>query len=162
MSDPTHQLSPQGQLLWVRDILGRGIGLRIAAGGHSMHPVIRHHDVLTLAPLGNHKPRVGDVLAFCDTLSGRLRIHRVIETLPQGCRLRGDNGSKDDGVIPPKHLLGIVTRVERNGRRLLLPVGFVGPWIARLNRGRSLQRLKHLPRRLRLCRPGRCRPGALT
>ncbi len=151
MSDQTHQLSPRGQLDWVRSILDRGVGLRIAAGGDSMHPLIRNHDVLTIEPLRDRIPRIGEILAFTDRLSGRLRIHRVIAVTPQGWRLRGDNRAKDDGVIPRDELLGIVTRVERNGRRVRLTIGPAAPLIARLNRANTLQRLTSLPARLRRC-----------
>ncbi len=40
-----------------------------------------------------------------------------------GYLIRGDNAPEGDGLVPLQDILGLVTRVERNGRRVLLGRG---------------------------------------
>ena len=120
-------------------VLSHSVPFRFTAHGHSMYPFIRDSDVVTVAPLGQRVPRVGDVVA---SLSGkdRLVIHRVVaadDSRPPAVArylIRGDNCAEADGRVPAEAVLGIVTRVERGGRPRRLGMGPGAAALALLSR----------------------------
>jgi hypothetical protein len=97
-------------------VLEEGAALRFTALGGSMHPFIRHGDTLTIAPLGERGPRLGDVCAFAESGSERLLIHRVISQRGARCLLKGDALGSPDGAVPAEALLGVVREVWRGGQ----------------------------------------------
>jgi ribosomal protein S18 acetylase RimI-like enzyme len=143
------RLSNLGQLELLRAVNERGVPLRTTARGFSMHPFIRDRDVLTIAPLHDRGPRVGDVAAFILPDTGRLAIHRIVGKNVRGWLLKGDNCEQADGVVVRENLIGRVTRIERKGRDVRFGLGPEGRWIALLNRGQALMRLKGFLRLLR-------------
>jgi hypothetical protein len=106
----------------LRAVLDKGVSFRFRATGFSMSPFISNGDVLTVFPLSG-RPRLGDVVAFVKQGTGRLAIHRVVATSAGGCLIKGDNSSKDDGYVPIANILGRITKVERNGKNVLLGLG---------------------------------------
>jgi len=135
----------------LRATIERGASLRTTVRGFSMSPFIKDGDVLTIAPMDQRAPRVGEVIAFVSPLGGRMAVHRVVSRQNDGWLLRGDNSTTNDGVLDLEDMLGRVVRVERDGRDVQLGVGAGGVLIARLNRGRGLTGLKavwRLPRRV--------------
>jgi hypothetical protein len=99
-----------------------------------MHPFICDGDVVTISPRAVGEMRLGDVVAFCHPNSGRLVVHRLVGQRPGGYLLRGDNALEEDGLIPPEKVLGLVTRVERRGRKVRLgqgPERRLLAWLAR-------------------------------
>jgi hypothetical protein len=133
-------LSNLGQAELLRAATERGVPLRTRARGFSMSPFIRDEDVLTIAPMNGRAPRVGEVVAFVHPDSGRLAIHRVIARVAAGWLARGDNCPKPDGVVPPGAILGVLIRVERDGRHARLGLGAEGWLIAWLQRTQVLMR----------------------
>jgi signal peptidase I len=121
------------QLELMRGVLERGVPFRFAALGFSMMPFIQHGDILTVAPLDQDTLRAGDVIAFVQTDNARLAVHRVIGTNNGVVIARGDNCPEADSIIPRANVLGIVTRVERNGRTVRLGFGAERRVIAWLN-----------------------------
>lgn len=139
-----------GQLEVLQAVLAEGRAFRMTALGNSMYPAIRSGDVLTVEPLDNRTPQPGRVVAFVHPETGRLIIHRVLTAAGDGWRLRGDNCPMDDGIVTREAMLGVVARVERNGRDIRCGVKWGGTLIAYLNRGQALRRvrwLSSLPRR---------------
>jgi hypothetical protein len=132
-------------------VLARGQSVRFRARGFSMRPVIQDHDVVTVSPLGGAIPCAGDMVACRHPATRRLVVHRVRAARPDGWLVQGDNVLDPDGVVPAADLIGLVTRVERDGaevyrftpgrpsaiRRLT--------WLARL----SLRAARGLARRLK-------------
>lgn len=99
-------------------LLGDGQTVRFRASGGSMHPTIRNHDIITVAPLGRSRIRVGDVVLY---RRGRAAIaHRVIRLQAGDGRpqlvLRGDAARCCDRPVDPGHVLGRVTAVARGDR----------------------------------------------
>jgi len=88
--------------------------------GSSMHPLVRSGDVVTIAPVAGPVP-VGAVVAAEVPGSGGLVVHRVVGRRRGRLLLRGDNGARADGSVPESALIGVVVRVERDGRA-------VRPW----------------------------------
>ena len=127
----------------------RGVPLRSAALGSSMAPFIHDHDILTIAPLGDRRPRIGDVVAFAACGGDHLVIHRVVAQAGDGWRIRGDNAWTDDGVASRDEILGRVVRVERGRCEVRLGVARGSRAIAVLSRSHVLAAVRSLTRSLR-------------
>ena len=107
----------------LRAVLDKGALFRFQAKGFSMSPFIEDGDVLTLSPLAGASPRRGDVVAFRRPQRGKLVIHRVVEKRGTSYLIRGDNSPKGDGLVPKANILGYVTKVERDGKKVFLGLG---------------------------------------
>lgn len=104
-------------------VLDRNMPFRFRAGGFSMAPFIKDGDVLTVSPWPDSPPGLGDVAAFLYPAGGMLAVHRIVAQTKSGYRLKGDGTDAADGLIPRSHMVGIVRKVERNGRGILLGLG---------------------------------------
>lgn len=95
------------------DLLQRGHAVEFRVRGDSMHPSIREHDLVHVAPSG--EVRVNDVvLALADR---GLTAHRVIAVNGEQVLTRGDNTPSADRALARDRILGKVVWVERNGAR---------------------------------------------
>jgi len=99
----------------------KGADFRFRASGTSMYPLIRDGDIITISPPKGIQPVSGDILAFRHPEKGNLIIHRVIGISQGSFQAKGDNSLDPDGPIPVSSILGVVTRVERNGSSLFWP-----------------------------------------
>jgi signal peptidase I len=99
----------------------KGADFRFRASGASMSPTIRNGDIITLSPLNGITPVFGDILAFRHPETGKLIVHRVIDVSSATFLAKGDSSLDPDGSIPIPNILGVVTRVERNGLSLFWP-----------------------------------------
>jgi hypothetical protein len=138
-------LSGQALLDLMRAVLDRDVPFRFCARGWSMTPFIRDGDVITVAPLQQFLPGVGQVVAFVRPDTGSLVVHRVVARRAAAVLIQGDNGLEyEDGHIPQENLLGRVTRIERNGRSVCIGLGPERYAIAWLSRIRLLAPLRGL------------------
>lgn len=137
-------LSNLGQLELLLAMAERGLPLRTTARGFSMHPFIHDNDVLTIEPIKYKQPSRGDVVAFAQPETGRLVIHRIIGRTDDGWLIKGDNCPKPDGIVATEKIIGLVCRVERQGKEVHLGIGKAGKLVAIINRGSTLLRLKQL------------------
>lgn len=99
----------------------KGASFRFQARGYSMTPAIRDGDVITLSPLGSKMPGRGDVLAFRHPERPRLLVHRVLRKKKSRYFIKGDNVTEADGWIPAENILGLITRVEQQGKARFWP-----------------------------------------
>lgn len=99
----------------------KGVPFRFNANGYSMTPAIRDGDTITLSPLKDLLPRRGDVFAFRHSNQLQMLVHRILRKKGDRFFIKGDNCSVADGWIPAENLLGIVTRVERQGKNVFWP-----------------------------------------
>jgi len=104
-------------------VLKRGACFRFQAKGGSMYPFIKDGDVITIFPLSEAPPRLGDVVAFTHPESGKLTVHRLVRRKGDAYFLKGDNIQEADGVVRRKDILGCVKKVEREGRRTFFGLG---------------------------------------
>lgn len=112
------------------DLLRRGHAVQFRVHGDSMHPVIRAEDVLHVEPSANFS--IGDVVL---TMADRgLTAHRVIALHDDVVVTRGDNVRDSDGPLDRARVLGVVTHVERGGRRLRVRRRGVAALVLRLRR----------------------------
>jgi signal peptidase I len=107
----------------LRAVLGRGASARFKARGFSMSPFIKNEDVITLAPLKDAAPSIGDVIAFVLREADKLCVHRVVGKEGDGYVTKGDNATDADESVSKENILGFVKRVEREGNEVFLGLG---------------------------------------
>jgi hypothetical protein len=129
------------------DLLRGGSPVRLEVTGHSMSPLIRSGDVVTIEPLSGRRPALGEVVAVAP--AGGLLVHRLVGWDRGRALSRGDVAAEADPVTSSEDLLGRVTRVERRGRRVRLGLGIERVPIAWLSRVGLLRALARLRQRLR-------------
>lgn len=129
-------------------VLAKGKPFRFRAKGWSMSPFIKDGDVITVSPLGGRAPRTGDVVAFLHPKSGHVGVHRIVRASGGEFLIRGDNVDGGDGSLTRKSILGTVTAVVRDGKKVRGAHGLLSPAIAFLSRTGGLVRGLGLLRRL--------------
>ena len=125
----------------VEGLLARGMCVSVAPRGWSMYPtIVPGRDRVTIAPLPDAaRPRSrgvrrGDVVLFRRDYARTLALtpgavatapagdvlvlHRVCRVAPDGVYVVGDNQLAVEGPVAPSQLRGVVTEIQRNGRRL--------------------------------------------
>ena len=107
-------------------VVERGVPFRFTATGSSMNPSIRNNDVVTISPTEERGPRAGQVVAFRETERERLVVHRLMKKRNGKALIKGDNSPDADGWVGIERILGLVTAVERKGRRCFWP--WSGSW----------------------------------
>jgi signal peptidase I len=104
-------------------ILTDGHAVRFRARGGSMFPFIRDCDILEVRCVEVQKVRVGDVILY-RTQAGRPIVHRVIKKIVDekdrmaALITQGDAMMAADVPVHPDQILGCVTMVERERRRV--------------------------------------------
>jgi hypothetical protein len=91
------ELSLSGKALIeiMQAVLSKGMSLRFRARGRGMEPFIKDGDVITLTPLHNSIPGVGEVVAFIRPQEENLIVHSEIAKNNGIIYVLGDN-SKDN------------------------------------------------------------------
>ena len=118
----------------LKAVLEKKKPFRFTAHGFSMSPVIHNQDILTIEPLPPGSPALGDVVAFELPDIRKLTVHRVVKSENTAYLIKGDNMTEPDGMVSRADILGIVTRVERNGSIISAGLGRERPLIAILSR----------------------------
>jgi hypothetical protein len=106
-----------------RAVLEKGVRFRFQAKGFSMSPFIKDGDVVTVSPLSDRSPGIGDVVAFIHQGTGKLVVHRLVGKRGDSYLIKGDNSPETDGLIPKANILGCVRKVERDGKKVFLGIG---------------------------------------
>ncbi len=84
--------------------------------GSSMQPLLRHlRDGVVIEPPA--RIRTGDIVLF-DRRNGRYALHRVIRRGKRGFTMAGDNQWHMEHNLPYDQVVGVVTVIVRNGRRV--------------------------------------------
>lgn len=116
------------------ELLAQGLSVEFKVTGSSMAPLIRSHDVLSVAPVITERLRCGDVIAW---KRGRdsLVVHRIISVRKRSFVTRGDAVNSPDGPIDTNQVVGKAIAVIRNGQSRTFGLGpervFVA-WLSRL------------------------------
>ena len=103
------------------ELLSLGFGVKFRAPGTSMHPTIRHGDLITVEPVASSNLKRGDIILY--RLQNAFIAHRLVNIEERnGCGLtfilRGDASTTCDAPVKPAQVLGKVVRVERGHRRI--------------------------------------------
>ena len=134
---PGKELSLSGPALLqlIRETLLRGSAIKFQAKGFSMSPFIRDNDIITISPLTNKSISYGDIVAFVCPITEKLVVHRVVKRNGKGAVcIAGDNLPKPDTTVSEERILGRVTSIERNGKKIALGLGLERSLIATLTR----------------------------
>src|SRR5580693_5421810 len=95
-------------------------GIRLPAVGTSMVPAIHPGDVLSIQPVDPKEVSLGDIVVYAREQV--LVVHRIVRTSADSSEpclvTRGDRLLRDDTPILPGELLGRVTSIERENRRV--------------------------------------------
>ena len=131
-------------------MMAAGKPVRFTARGHSMHPLVRDGDVLTVESPGKALLPVGSIVACHHPRNGTLIIHRII-ACDSGARgstyvVRGDNLPRPDGRIAADRIVGRVICVRRKGRDVRLGVVWGAGMAAHLSRRGLLRRVVAMAR----------------
>jgi hypothetical protein len=136
----------------VEAALTEGTGVRFPVAGASMLPLVRPGDVVEVVPwISDAIPRIGRVVV-ASVSPGRILLHRVVGGGEAGVVLRGDNCALPDGVLPRDSILGVATKVERDGRAVWFGAGLGGllvSYLVRLGLYRIVVRLYRVAWRVR-------------
>jgi len=130
------RLSNSAQLYLLRSFTSIGKTIRMQVRGFSMTPFIRDGDVVEVSEIKNRAPKVGEVVAFTQSGSGRLAIHRIVGYEGKGWLVKGDNNREPDGIINFDQLIGRVIEVKRNGRTIHFGFGcerLIIAWMVKQN-----------------------------
>lgn len=127
------KLSGSGLSNLMQSVLRRGASFRFRASGFSMTPFIRDKDVLTVSSNLRHDTEVGDVVAAVSPVTGRVIVHRVVRSTSRGVLIKGDNCGRPDGLFARNTIAGVITSVERNGKKVRVGCGFGKKIIALLS-----------------------------
>ena len=125
------------------EVLQAGSPLQVRVVGTSMLPSIWPGDLVSVEHCEPAGVAVGDVIRFME--SGRIVIHRVIETRRNGDKrvwlTRGDGACYEDRPVEESQFLGRVFAIRR--KTCLIPFS---PKVSPFDRclGRSLNRCAHL------------------
>ena len=103
------------------ELLSLGFGVRFRAPGTSMHPTIRHGDLITVEPVASSNLKRGDIILY--RLRNDFIAHRLVNIEERnGCGLtfflRGDASTTCDAPVKPTQVLGKVVLLERGQRRI--------------------------------------------
>lgn len=129
-------------------VLDKNASFRVRAKGFSMSPVVKENDIIVISPLRGKKPGCGDVLAFSNSISRSLTVHRVIKKNDGFFCFRGDNSIRPAEVVSEDRILGRLTRVERNGKKIRWGLGPERLVIGFLNRKRGFAFLVRMARQV--------------
>ena len=122
----------------MQSVLEKDVGFRFQAKGSSMSPFIRNNDIVTVSGFYLKKIEVGDVVAVVNPRTHLLIIHRIVGLKSKEILLKGDNCHAPDDWFNINSVVGLVTKVERNGRAKRYGAGKSKKWIALVSRTRLL------------------------
>ncbi len=97
---------------------GRIVPMRIPIHGISMYPLIRmDRDMVTIMPV-EERPRVGDIVLFCDPKRERYVLHRLWKAEENRAFTWGDNCENPDGWMEWDKIWGKAVLIERGKLRI--------------------------------------------
>ncbi|MBK6405958.1 MAG: S24/S26 family peptidase [Holophagales bacterium] len=99
---------------------------------------------MTVTPIGTYPVPIGAIVAAEAPGGGGLVVHRVVGRSAAGFLLRGDNATHADGIVPEEAVIGVVVRIERNGRLVRQAPGSMRRPFAALVRAGVVRRLNRL------------------
>jgi hypothetical protein len=116
-SSPDRKVNEEVLMLLVRERLAAGYKVRyLPFQGVSMLPLLRQgKDRVELGPLPQQLKRLD--LPVYQTPGGKYLMHRVVKVTPTHYICLGDNTLEYETILP-EQMIGVVTAIERNGKRM--------------------------------------------
>lgn len=128
------RLSNQGLTILLKAVLEKGKRFRFCASGQSMFPLIMDGDVLTISVLRDRNAKIGEVVAYIHPVTDRLLVHRVIRANGRFFSIKADSVKTAIDNVSADQVLGVTTKVERNGKSIRFGLGFERVLISFLTR----------------------------
>jgi len=98
----------------VNEFVDRRKNIKFKATGGSMFPIIRDGDIITISPYIDNKPEVGDMVAFVDSNTRNLIVHRIIRLSSKRFISKGDSCFNKDRTQFLSNILGYVSDIDQN------------------------------------------------
>ena len=116
-SSPDRKVNEEVLMLLVRERLAAGYKVRyLPFQGVSMLPLLRQgKDRVEVGPLPQQLKRLD--LPVYQTPGGKYLMHRVVKVTPTHYICLGDNTLEYETILP-EQMIGVVTAIERNGKRM--------------------------------------------
>jgi hypothetical protein len=100
----------------IEELLAAGHTVRLHPQGYSMYPLfVPGRDEAVIAPLGERKPRRGDVVLY-RRAHDILVLHRIQRITKKGIYFVGDNQTEVEGPLRPDQVRGILIAFIRHGK----------------------------------------------
>jgi len=97
------------------ELISRNEGFWLAVTGNSMTPTLKHlKDRVYISPF-NRKAKKGDILLTA-IHGNHCLLHRVVKCNGDILYYKGDAQIYCEGPLPVRDVIGIVTKIERNGK----------------------------------------------
>jgi hypothetical protein len=117
-------LSGKALLDLMTGVLDKGSSFRFRARGWSMTPFIRDGDIINIAPFRDNPPAMGEVVAYFQPDCEKLVIHRLVRRRGNDWLILGDNTPEATSErVPSTNLIGRVTYIERDSKKVWLGLG---------------------------------------
>ncbi len=88
-----------------------------------MSPFIKCDDIVTVSPLENGVPSIGEVIVFLSQNSDSIVIHRFVKSSGRFYVTKGDNLLTFDRSVPLSRILGKIVAIEREGKLITFGLG---------------------------------------
>ncbi len=137
-------LSSRALVELIRAVFEKGKPFRFRASGSSMKPTIKDGDIVTSASSTGRTLDLGDIVLFLRSGPGNPVVHRVVGRKKEGYLLKGDNSMYNDGLIAREQIIGIIKKVERDGKimtRGLHRSRYLAAFLSRINLLQPIARL---------------------
>jgi hypothetical protein len=92
----------------IDECLASGLPLQVKTSGYSMWPFVRDGMTVTVKPCSSDECHIGDIVLV--RILDSFLLHRVVGRKGSGLLTKGDARRRVDGLIPPKRVLGRVSR----------------------------------------------------
>lgn len=119
-------------------VLSKKLSLRFQIKGFSMSPFIKDKDIITISPVSDYIDSLGKTVVFIHPQTNNLFMHRIICRGRDYYLIKGDNIFSSDGLIPRENILGVVTKIERKGKKISFGLGYERYLIAILSKTKIL------------------------
>ncbi|MCP4117798.1 MAG: hypothetical protein GY737_20850 [Desulfobacteraceae bacterium] len=97
----------------VCEFVDKGKNITFKAKGNSMLPFIKDGDTIKIAPYIENTPEVGDIVAYIDSNTRKLVVHRLIQLSEEQFIAKGDNCLHRDGPQFTTDILGYVVNIHQ-------------------------------------------------
>ena len=104
----------------VEQMLQQGKEVEIAVKGQSMRPFLKHGEKVIVAPLTHHTLLKRGMIILARTADGTVMMHRIFRISGEQIVMKGDGNLYQTEPIQRNDILGIVTSLNRKGRKVSL------------------------------------------
>lgn len=115
-----------------KELLDRGITLKISLSGNSMFPYLRKGDIALVKAVTPDEIEIGDVIVF--QTPGKFIAHRLIRIINKNGEIlvqsKGDSLYKPDPPVPIESLIGKIISIDRAKRT----IDYIGTKQKKINR----------------------------